>query len=74
MSDNRDKAIAAKGRHIGLVIAGTMLLWLLAQVVGPRLGLELRYAILFDLLALAGFVYAGINIYKLWRMRQDSQG
>ena len=29
-------------------------------------------ALLFDFAALAGFIYAGVNIFQLWRMRQDS--
>jgi hypothetical protein len=74
MSDDRTQAIAAKGRHIALVIAGTMVLWLaLTLFIGPALGLPGRYALLFDLLALAGLIYALVNIFQLWRMRQDSQ-
>ena len=74
MSNDTDKAIAAKGRHIALVIAGTMVLWLvLSLFIGPMLGLPGRYALLFDLLALAGLIYALVNIFQLWRMRQDSQ-
>ena len=74
MSTDKDKAIAAKGRHISLVIAGTMLAWLaLTLFVGPVIGLPGRYALLFDFLALAGMIYAGVNIVQLWRMRQDNQ-
>ena len=72
MSGERDSAaIARKGRHVAVVIAATMLLWLLANALGPVLGLPGRYALLFDLAALAGFVYALVNILQLWRMRQD---
>ncbi|UWQ89984.1 DUF5337 domain-containing protein [Aliisedimentitalea scapharcae] len=75
MSNDKDTAIAAKGRHIALVIAGTMVAWLvLSLFIGPMLGLPGRYALLFDLLALAGLIYALVNIFQLWRMRQDSQG
>lgn len=74
MTDEHTQAIARKGRHIALVIAGTMSAWLLLSFyIGPKLGLPGRYALLFDFLALAGFVYAGINTFQLWRMRQDSQ-
>ncbi len=74
MSTDKDKAIAAKGRHISLVIAGTMLAWLaLTLFIGPAIGLPGRYALLFDFLALAGMIYAGFNIVQLWRMRQDNQ-
>jgi len=74
MNTELDKAIAKKGRHIGLVIAATMVLWMVMTVfVGPAIGLAGRYALLFDLAALAGFVYAVINIIQLWRMRQASE-
>lgn len=74
MNTEQDKAIAQKGRHIGLVIAGTMVLWVVMTLfVGPAIGLAGRYALLFDFAALAGFVYAGINIIQLWRMRQASE-
>lgn len=69
--DEQDKAIAAKGRHISLVIAGTMVAWLiLSLLIGPAIGLPGRYAMLFDFAALAGMIYAGVNIVQLWRMRQ----
>ncbi|AXT25493.1 hypothetical protein D1823_02105 [Ruegeria sp. AD91A] len=73
MDKDKEKAIARKGRHIGMVIAVTMLIWLAMNLfIGPELGLTTRHALLFDLAALAGFIYAGINIFQLWRMRQDS--
>ncbi|WP_372571381.1 DUF5337 domain-containing protein [Ruegeria jejuensis] len=72
---DKEQAIARKGRHIGIVIAVTMVAWLaLTLFIGPAIGLPGRYALLFDLAALAGFVYAGVNILQLWRMRRDSQG
>ncbi len=72
MDKDKEQAIARKGRHIGIVIAVTMVLWLVMSFVGPQLGLPGRYALLFDFAALAGFIYAGVNIFQLWRMRQDS--
>ncbi|WP_420584442.1 DUF5337 domain-containing protein [Ruegeria sp.] len=72
MDKDKEQAIARKGRHIGIVIAVTMILWLVMSFVGPQLGLPGRYALLFDFAALAGFIYAGVNIFQLWRMRQDS--
>ncbi|WP_170343782.1 MULTISPECIES: DUF5337 domain-containing protein [Ruegeria] len=73
MDKDQEQAIARKGRHIGVVIAVTMLIWLAMNLfIGPALGLTTRHALLFDLAALAAFIYAGINIFQLWRMRQDS--
>ena len=74
MRDGRDEIIARKARHVALVIAGATLAWLAAQWLGPALGLPGRYALLFDFAALAAMVYALVNIYHLWRMRQDRQG
>ncbi len=72
---DKEQAIARKGRHIGIVIAVTMVIWLgVTLFVGPALGMPGRYALLFDFAALAGFIYAGVNIFQLWRMRQDNQG
>ncbi|MCU9838508.1 MULTISPECIES: DUF5337 domain-containing protein [Ruegeria] len=74
MDEKLEQDIARKGRHIALVIAVTMVLWLvLSMFIGPALGLPGRYALLFDFAALAGFIYAVINIFQLWRLRQDSQ-
>ena len=67
MGQNRDDRIARKGRTVGLVIAGTMLIWLGANLLGPRLGLPGRYAFLFDLAALAALAWAMIVIYQMWR-------
>ncbi|NVO54658.1 DUF5337 domain-containing protein [Rhodobacteraceae bacterium B1Z28] len=75
MDKDKEQAIARKGRHIGLVIAVTTVIWLaMTMFIGPALKLPGRYALLFDFAALAGFIYAGVNIFQLWRMRQDSQG
>lgn len=74
MSTETDKKIAAKGRHTSLVVAGTMILWIGAQVVGRQLGLPGRYALLFDFMALAALIYAAVNILQLRRMRRDSKG
>lgn len=73
MDKDKEQAIARKGRHIGIVIAVTMVLWLaMTMFIGPAVGLPGRFALLFDFAALAGFIYAGVNIFQLWRMRQDN--
>lgn len=74
MDKDKEQAIARKGRHIGVVIAVTMVIWLgMTLFIGPALELPGRYALLFDFAAIAAFIYAGVNIFQLWRMRQDSQ-
>jgi len=73
MGKDKEQAIARKGRHIGVVIAVTMLLWLaMTLFIGPALELPGRFALLFDFAAIAAFIYSGVNIFQLWRMRQDS--
>jgi hypothetical protein len=74
MSAEQDQNIARKGRHAAIVIAGSMVLWIAANFAGPALGLAGRYALLFDLAALAALIYAMVNIYQIWRLRQNNQG
>ncbi|MCA0870192.1 DUF5337 domain-containing protein [Seohaeicola saemankumensis] len=69
---DHDAQVARKGRHIAIVIAATMVLWMMLSLwVGPAF-LPGRFAFLFDFAALAALIYALINIYQLWRLRQDS--
>ena len=72
--DSQDARLARQGRITGLVIAATMILWLAASWIGGALGLPSRFAILFDLLALAALVWAFVNIYDMWRKRQNQTG
>ncbi|MDX2483110.1 MAG: DUF5337 domain-containing protein [Pseudodonghicola sp.] len=74
MNDERDKAMARKGRITAAVIAGAGLLTVLAPWIVQSLGLAIRYEMLIYLGAIAAFFWAFVNIYQLWRMRQDSQG
>ena len=50
-----------------LVIVGAMLLWLLAQGLGGMYGWDPRYAFLFDLAALAAFIWALVVTYQIWQ-------
>ncbi len=72
MGREQEDQIARQGRITALVIAGAMLIWLAAQFIGPMVGLAGRYALLIDLLALAAFIWAFVNIYQIWRKRQDN--
>ena len=72
MSDESDRAFARQARLVALVIAFTGAIWIVAQTVGPKLGLAGEYAILIDLFALAAFVWALVVTYGLWRKRKDS--
>ncbi|NNK16122.1 MAG: DUF5337 domain-containing protein [Sulfitobacter sp.] len=70
MNEQRDKALAKKGQTVGLVIALTMVLWLIANLAGPQLGLPGRYALLFDFAALAALFWAMVVIFQMWQARQ----
>ena len=70
MTEQRDKALAKKGQTVGLVIALTMVLWLIANLAGPQLGLPGRYALLYDLAALAALFWAMVVIFQMWQTRQ----
>jgi hypothetical protein len=72
--NDRDDANARKGRMAGLVIAGSVTLWLAAQWLGPQLGLPLRWAFLVDFAALAALFWALVVTYQIWRSRQDGKG
>lgn len=66
-----DKDLARHARLISIVIAATMILWMASQWVGGRVGLPDAYVFLFDLFALAGFLWALIVTFQLWRKRRE---
>ena len=68
----RDKAAARTGRMVSIVIAGTMILWMAAQWIGREIGLPDQYVFLFDLFALAGFLWALIVTWQIWRKRREN--
>ena len=73
-AEEREAALAAKGRMVSLVIVGTMVLWLVVQFwLGPRLGLTLRYTILIDLLAMAALLWSFIVSMQIKRARKAAR-
>lgn len=66
----QERQLARQARMVAFVIAGAMLLWMGAQYVGGKVGLEARYAFLFDFAALAAFFWALVVTYQIWRKRQ----
>jgi len=70
MDKERDTSLAKKGQTVGLVIAITMVIWLIANIAGPQLGLPIRYALLFDFAALAALFWAMVVIWQMWQARQ----
>lgn len=68
--DPADLRRARQARLVGIVLAVTIILWMGAQWLGGELGLEVRYVFLFDLLAIAAFVWALVVTYQIWRGRR----
>mgnify|MGYP001802903670 FL=1 len=69
-TDAKEKALMRQARFVSLVIAGTMILWMVAQWVGGKLDLPEHYVFLADLFALAGFLWALIVTFQIWRKRR----
>jgi cell division protein FtsB len=63
-----------KARLVAIVLIVTMILWLGLQAVGGAMGWNARYAFLFDLAALAAFIWALVVTYQIWRTRRGSRG
>lgn len=71
LTPEEDKALARQARTLGIVIAAVMILWMGAQVLGGRIGLETHYAFLIDLAAIAGFIWALFGVWQIWRKRRE---
>ncbi len=69
--DPRERQMARQARLVAIVLVGTMAVWIGAQYLGGQLGWPLRFALLFDLLALAGFIWAMVVTYRIWRQRRS---
>ena len=66
------KVLMRQARLVAIVIAVTMVLWVALQWLGGRLGLPERYVFLLDLFALAGFLWALIVTWQIWRKRREN--
>lgn len=55
------------GKLAAIVIAVTTVLWLAFQEIGKQTGLDPRYAVLGDLVALAAYVFALAQVWRIWR-------
>ncbi|WP_457648629.1 DUF5337 domain-containing protein [Profundibacter sp.] len=74
LSPDQEQALARKSRMVAVVIAVVVVLWMGAQWVGGQVGLDPKFAFLFDLAALAAFFWTMIVTYQIWRTRRDSRG
>ncbi|MEJ1992899.1 MAG: DUF5337 domain-containing protein [Maritimibacter sp.] len=75
MSSNPDmEAGREQGRLAGLVIALTGVAWVAATWAGDHWDWTQRTRALFDLAALAGFAFAMVVTYRIWRARRKDEG
>ena len=72
--EQRDMALAREARQVAVVIAASMILWLGAQWLGGRAGWDTRYVFLFDLAALAAFIWALVVTWRIWRRQKRPRG
>ena len=73
-AQDKQTEIVAQARQAAVVIAATMVVWMGAQWLGGQLGWQARFVFLFDLAALAAFVWALYVTFRIWRMRRGNQG
>ena len=71
MAQDREAQQRKSGQRLAIVIAGTGLAWVLANLLGAHYGWSNRTRALLDLIALAGFAWAVIVSIGIWRARQD---
>lgn len=60
-------ARARQARTVAIVIAATIALWMLAQLVGAEYGWDPRLAFVFDAAALAAFLWAMFRTWHIWQ-------
>jgi hypothetical protein len=72
MPPQHDHIQAKKGRTAGLVIAGSMLVWLGMQWAAVELNMSSRYMLLLDLAVMAAMVWSLVVTFQIWRTRCDA--
>ncbi|MEX0970105.1 MAG: DUF5337 family protein [Paracoccaceae bacterium] len=61
---------AKQVRLAAYVMLGSAALFFGGAWISAQLGLAQRWAVIFDLVALAGFAFAIIVLFQVWRARQ----
>lgn len=67
------QGLERQARIASIVILLTFPTWLGASWLGGKMGWEARFAILFDLIALAAFLWALVVLFQVWRQRQQDE-
>ncbi|MFV0383105.1 DUF5337 domain-containing protein [Paracoccus sp. (in: a-proteobacteria)] len=71
MADRHDQD-AGQMRLVAVVIAATVILYLVVQWIGSRYGWAGQWAYLADLAAIAAFVWSLLVTWRIWRRRNDA--
>ena len=58
---------------MAIVLVATMLIWLGLQWLGGQAGWAARWAFLFDLAALAAFIWCLLVTLGIWRVRRRTR-
>ena len=69
MSDK--KAEQKQTKLASYVMLASVVVLMGGSWLGGQIGLPVRYAFLFDFMALAGFAFAMITLFRVWRARQQ---
>ncbi|MGY6706438.1 DUF5337 domain-containing protein [Roseinatronobacter sp.] len=69
----RDMALARQARLAGAVMAVAIVAWVVLGWMGREFGWDPRYAFLIDFAALAGFAWALIVTFRIWRQGKRDQ-
>ena len=67
----KERRRARTARTVAIVLCVTMVLWVALQWIGGQLGWAAQWVFLFDLAALAAFLWAMVVTVGLWRARKD---
>ena len=69
MTETQDHFLATQARLVTIVMVSTMVSWLGAPWLGGLLGWNAQFVFLFDMLAIAAFVWALSITLRLWHRR-----
>ncbi len=72
MPTRYDHIQVRKGRLAGLVIAGSMSIWLCMQWAAVELNISGRYMLLLDFAVMAAMVWSLVVTFQIWRTRRDA--
>ena len=72
-ASDRDLALARQARLAALVMCVTIVAWVVLQMIGREYGWQARFAFLIDFAALAGFGWALMVTFRIWRQRKANR-